>query len=471
MENLADSFMTTAAAVAGYGGCGTDYQGLTDNQLVDLQKTTSAHQRHLDAIKTAAAGELARRSRRELGHAGLAAREGFRSPEAMLQSITGVTGREATQLVTLGRIAGEADAAQSLLDDGIEDIGGQPVVLPWETPITQAVATGVLSMEQADSIRRGLGTPTEQVSVDLLRDTAEQLIASHRQLPADQLFKEARAIRDLIDEDGIPAREAELFQLRSLKLRKLGNGMVHASWDLDPEGGSWLTTIIDPLTSPRRGGPRMVDPAEIERARKITDDPRSNEQIASDGLLQLLHAGVNADPSRMFGKILPQVKIVIPQIDLASGTGFAVIQGNPAPVSVNTAIRLVCSGATQTVITTATGGPLDLGRTQRLFDDRQHEALAIRDGGCLWPDCGQPPMMSEAHHINEYKKDHGNTDIADGICLCRFHHLTLHNNGWQITRQGSNYWLIPPARLDPQQNPIRLHTKSLLMRKLQQNAS
>ena len=237
-------------------------------KLVELQKTIVAHQRHLDAIKTAAAGQLARRSRRELGHAGLAAREGFRCPEAMLQPITGATGTEATQLVTLGRIAGEAEAAQQLLDDGIEDIGGEPVVLPWETPITVALASGTLSAEQADALRRGLGIPSDQVSVDLLRDTAEQIIAGHAHLPADQLFKEARATRDLIDEDGIPAREAELFQLRSLKLRKLGNGMVHASWDLDPEGGSWLTTIIDPLTSPRRGGPRMVDPAEIERAQR-----------------------------------------------------------------------------------------------------------------------------------------------------------------------------------------------------------
>ena len=78
MENIADPFLTTAHAVAGFGACGTDYEALTDHDLVDLQKTTSAHQRHLDAIKTAAAGELARRSRRELGHAGLAAREGFR---------------------------------------------------------------------------------------------------------------------------------------------------------------------------------------------------------------------------------------------------------------------------------------------------------------------------------------------------------------------------------------------------------
>ena len=142
---------------------------LTDSQLVDLQKTTSAHQRQLDAIKTAAAGELARRSRRELGHAGLAAREGFRSPEAMLQSITGATGREASQLVTLGKISTEADAARQLLDDGVEDIGGEPVALPWETPITTALSQRVLSAEQADAVRRGLGVPTEQVSAEVLR--------------------------------------------------------------------------------------------------------------------------------------------------------------------------------------------------------------------------------------------------------------------------------------------------------------
>ncbi|MEO6505405.1 MAG: DUF222 domain-containing protein [Terrimesophilobacter sp.] len=486
MQTSVEAFMTTAQAVADYAhatsaantpidavpACaGAPLTGLSDAGLVGLQKAIAVHERHVDALKTQAAGELARRSRRELGHAGLAAREGFRSPEAMLQSITGATGREAAQLVALGRIAGDADAAQQLLDDGVADIGGEPVVLPWETPITAALASGVLSAEQADALRRGLGTPDERITADQLRDAATELVTGQAGLSADRLYREAHIARDLIDEAGIPAREAELYELRSLRLRKLGNGMVHATWDLDPEGGSWLTTIIDPLTSPRRGGPRMVDPAEIERARKITDDPRSNEQIASDGLLQLLHAGVNADPTKMFGKILPQVKIVVTQSDLESGTGFGVIQGNPAPVSVTTAKRMACMGGTQTIFTTPTGGPLDLGRTRRLFDDRQHEALAIRDGGCVWPDCENAPVMTEAHHIDEYKKDHGKTDIADGVCLCRFHHLTLHNNGWRIIREGSNYWLIPPPRLDPDQTPIALHTKSLLMRKLQQNAS
>ena len=240
----------------------------------------------------------------------------------MLQSITGATGREANQLVTLGRIAGEAEAAQKLLDDGIDDIGGEPVILPWETPITDRPDLRERSPPNKRTRCAAAWAPPPTRSAPTgCAQTAEQLIAGHAELPADQLYREARATRDLIDEEGIPAREAELYGLRSLKLRKLGNGMVHASWDLDPEGGSWLTTIIDPLTSPRRGGPRMVDPAEIERARKITEDPRSNEQIDSDGLLQLLRAGVNADPTKMYGKILPQVKIVVTHTDLNTGTG------------------------------------------------------------------------------------------------------------------------------------------------------
>ena len=207
--------------------------------------------------------------------------------------------------------------------------------------------------------------------------------------------------------------------------------MVHAVWDLDPEGGAHLIAAIDPLTSPRRGGPRMIDEAEQARVQRIIDDPRSNEQIASDGLLQLVRLGTEADPGTMYGKFRPLVKIVVTKDTLRSGNGAAVIEGNPSPVSADTAKRLVCSGATQELITTEDGGPLDLGRTKRLFNRAQHEALAARDGGCMWPECNRPPSWTEAHHIDQFKRDGGKTNIADGICLCKFHHLLLHNNGWQ----------------------------------------
>ncbi|HET8958331.1 MAG TPA: HNH endonuclease signature motif containing protein, partial [Microcella sp.] len=55
------------------------------------------------------------------------------------------------------------------------------------------------------------------------------------------------------------------------------------------------------------------------------------------------------------------------------------------------------------------------------------------------------PSWCEAHHINHWLRDTGRTDIADGILLCRHHHLLAHNNGWEIRRAGPSYALTPPG--------------------------
>ena len=80
----------------------------------------------------------------------------------------------------------------------------------------------------------------------------------------------------------------------------------------------------------------------------------------------------------------------------------------------------------------------------------------------MWPGCQHGPHYCEAHHIEEWVADHGKTNTADGILLCRHHHMLLHNNKWKITRQNSVYQLIPPAAIDPERQPIALRSKSPL---------
>jgi hypothetical protein len=82
--------------------------------------------------------------------------------------------------------------------------------------------------------------------------------------------------------------------------------------------------------------------------------------------------------------------------------------------------------------------------------------------------CPSNPGNSKAHHIVFWKRDGGKTDLADGIPLCRYHHLLLHNNGWEIFRDdGGKYWLVPPPERDPNQTPIELVSKNPALRDLQ----
>jgi hypothetical protein len=62
------------------------------------------------------------------------------------------------------------------------------------------------------------------------------------------------------------------------------------------------------------------------------------------------------------------------------------------------------------------------------------------------------------------------TTLPDGILLCAFHHLSLHNNHWQIIRIGNGYWLKPPVIVDPEQTLVPLPSKSRAFRDAMRDA-
>ena len=75
-------------------------------------------------------------------------------------------------------------------------------------------------------------------------------------------------------------------------------------------------------------------------------------------------------------------------------------------------------------------------------------------------------LLVRGSHIEHWVRDHGETNIDLGILLCKHHHTTVHNNGWEITRERGTYWLIPPADVDAAQTPIEMPTKSAAARHL-----
>ena len=424
------------------------FSAVSDDVLLALGKRVAAVQRAASTHAALIAGEVARRSAPALGSAGLAQRTGHRTPEELVRVTTGSTRRDARTAVQIGGLAVSPDLE------------------PWLAPVADALTSGMLSVDAAAAIRVGLGTPTADITAAVLLDAAAGLCGVAPSLDADRLQRLARDARDALDEDGIRDREAARYQARSLRFWRTPDGGAQLHWVMDSETAALVGDLFDRATSPRRGGPRFVNPTDKALAEAITEDTRTTEQLASDTFAQLLAAGADADSTQLLGTGGPVVRILVADTNLASSTGHARIESNPTPVSVETAQRAVCAGSTLPILFDSAGQILDLGREQRLFTRRQKQALAARDGGCMWFGCDREPCWTEAHHIEQWVRDHGSTDIADGILLCKHHHLLLHNNHWEIARTDADYWLIPPPDINPEQTPILLRSKSAALNEL-----
>ncbi|MBX0300912.1 13E12 repeat family protein [Cryobacterium sp. 1639] len=500
----ADSLAAAVISVERLGACSTDYDALTDAELLAGQRDLARLSQLVETRKAWLAKTLAHRSRPELGQQGLAAQQGFLSPAELIQNFTGSTRHDARKLVDVGRMLADTEAADAAAADeqarrvldGTDDPGeagtppglfdqatidAEPVALPWYAPISRAAATGTLSVAAAHAIRTGLGDIDAVVTAEKLADAVHTLVHEATRLTVDELLKRARRMRDSLDEAGIAVREKKAWDDRYLRVWRIDTGQVHVHGLFPPEQGQYILDVYDSLTGPRRGGVRFVDPDRAAWAKAVQDDPRSTDQLTADGFLELLKAGSTVNPDRMLGGRTPAVRILTTAaphapaaptgpaaepdptealVAIPDGTGHGFIEGNPTPVSQETIDRIICTSGTVEVSFDADGQPLNLGREDRVFSQAQRLALAARDGGCMWGECDKPPSRTEAHHLEQWLRDHGSTDIRSGILLCPPHHLLLHNQGWQIFENHGTYWLRPPAAVDPGQTLIRLRSKS-----------
>ncbi|MHB1172493.1 MAG: HNH endonuclease signature motif containing protein, partial [Lacisediminihabitans sp.] len=239
------------------------------------------------------------------------------------------------------------------------------------------------------------------------------------------------------------------------------------SFLLDPDNGRFIASSIDEVLSPRRGGPRFVDPDEKANSETLQRDERTNDQIAADALIDMIRLAVDADPGTVFGRRRPAVRVIVTEEALSARSGHGRLEGHPDPVSFETVERHLCDTGAVAIKFDDDGQCVNVGRDQRLFTERQRVGMGVRDGGCRFPGCDRPPSWCEAHHIDQWQRDNGRTDVADGVLLCRRHHLLLHNNHWQITRCGG-YWLQPPKAVDPAQELIPMPGKNPLIETLRQ---
>jgi hypothetical protein len=419
--------------------------GASDGELIETMRAWAQARRVVDAGLATLAGVVAARSSLELGYGGLAQRAGARTADGLVSKLTGTTGVEARVITTVGTMLNSP--------------------APWLGEVATRVAAGEVSIGAAAAIQTGLGSPSPTVAADDLADAAHSLLTDAGSLPPEKVARHARELRDELDEAGVADRETALREKRFLRLIPQPDGMTKLIGLLDPESAALVTDAVDAVTSPRRGGPRFVDPQAAARADAIINDGRGTEQLALDALVDMVRIAAAADNGRVFGVRVPAVRVHVTLTDLDRRAGAAHLEGQTSSVSIATAHRIACADGLVPILFDDHGKALKLGRTKRSFTGHQRTVLAAIWGGCAHPHCDRPPTWTEAHHINEWARDHGATNVDDGVLLCRHHHLMVHNNGWRIRRTGVRYELLPPPGDVLHHDPITLTAKNPVHRR------
>ncbi len=309
--------------------------------------------------------------------------------------------------------------------------------LPDLPKVAEALAEGEITVDHA----KAMVDAADKVGSDVVDSDPTLLEKAIRSGP-DGFARKARdwSNQKLI-EAGIDILERQR-RARGARLwvdRKSGMGMLFAK--LTPAQFAHLQQAADTHYREllRRDGTDGHDPDEV----------RTPAQRMADVVFELF---TNLDPDT--GEILdkgtgPRAKastqvIIVAEQGVVDGTkprGRCEIVGvGPVPREIlgNLSPDTELAG----MIYDRAGRILWLGRRQRLANAAQRLAVAVRDGGCF--QCGAPMHRCELHHIREWHRGGGPTDIDNLVAVCRHHHKWLEVEDLVVQRDpAGRYQAVP----------------------------
>ena len=449
---------------------------LDDVVVVRLLGEVEALGRRVDALRVALAGEVAERSRRELGRDGLAARSGCRSGVELVQRVTGASGVAVSRRIRLGRAT---RAAVSITGESLRPVFGQ---------VAAGLEDGVLGVDAASAIVDTLApalrvTAVEQVRVAEAEVVAGAVAADPSGAPpwdADSVRVQATVWQAVQDPDGAAPSERDA-ERRGLRLLAPRYGLVPITGMLMPEVAGALAQYAHACTNPRTrelagpqagsevaaagiaaadggaadggaGGVGAADggaggdgAADSGAADGLAgSDQRSRPQQLHDVLAAIIGVAARVADAPSVAGNAPTLVVNVNAADLVSGRGVGFIDGG-TPVPITTARHVGCAGAVQRVVVGGNGRIVGIGSPERCFTSAQRRAIAGRDGGCVIPGCHVPVGWCEVHHVVGHAQDPEGTHTDNGVLVCWHHHRTLDTSGWQIRfRDGLPQIKAPP---------------------------
>src|SRR5690606_33615608 len=172
---------TAVAELAARAGSARE---LDDRALLAAQTAVADVTRQLGTIASHLAGEVVARSSVSAGHDGLAQKTGFRTPQALVKHVTGLSSRDATTLVRVGSLLNDITAASAAKSaDGSGAPGGtasntvgELMPEPWLINVGEAVTSGVLSVGAAEAKRTGIVAPPEETDAAVAAASIDALM-------------------------------------------------------------------------------------------------------------------------------------------------------------------------------------------------------------------------------------------------------------------------------------------------------
>jgi hypothetical protein len=371
-------------------------------------------------------------------------------------------------------------------------------------PLTQtarALTDGQLSPAHASVLAVG----TQELPAQVTVEAEPVLVEAARRLDPPRLRQVIGHLQLVADPDGAEAKAERHQQRRGLWLAPTLEGMVALDGLLEPEAGQTLLAALEPLARPasaaddRSGGQRRAD-ALAELARRALEGgrlpqtggvrPQLTVTVELESLLG--RPGALGGEVGWAGPLTPEgcrrlacdgavTRVLVTRHGAGPDThpddlgdhghthpsGHHELGGHQAqddscgrhghldPGGEGGLAEWLRTAAKRLppVLGGAPTQPLDVGRTTRVVQPAQRTALAVRDGGCVFPGCDRPLAWCEAHHLVHWL-DGGPTDLDNLALVCRAHHRAVHEGGWQLQRQPDGQLTATPP---PPDRPHRRH--------------
>ncbi|MEV6349482.1 DUF222 domain-containing protein [Actinoplanes sp. NPDC051851] len=329
--------------------------------------------------------------------------------------------------------------------------------------LDEALTSGKVSAEQVRAIGEAVSFLPDSVGEAVIGE-AELALLGHaqrfepsrlRRLGERILEHVAPEVAERVEAESLRRAEQRAWWRRGLTLCAPVAGNVRITGCLTVEDAAVVQAALAPLCTPAPGARDKVSTDHLGSDEGAGHgDNRSPRQRRADALVEICRLAMRTEDLPTSGGQSSQVTVIIDYESLLTGTGAATTESG-ARVSAEVARRMACDAGLVPIVLNGEGMPLDLGRGRRLFSPAQRQAMAARDGGCAFPDCDMLSRWCDAHHMISWAEG-GNTDVSNGVMVCRRHHRLVHEGGWRV-RCGSDGLpdFIPPRWVDPRQTPQR----------------